>query len=137
MKRLNKIMIGAGFLLAITLNEARADIVVIVSAQSSARSLSLEQISRIFQGKSNLMTPVDLSRPSRIRHDFYTRVVAVDEAQVMAEWSRLIFTGKVPAPKQFNSGAELVEAVAADPTLIGYVDSSFVNMTVKVVYTVK
>lgn len=137
MKRLNKIMIAAGLLLTITLNEAHAEIVVIVSAQRSAPTLSLEQISRIFQGKSNLMTPVDLARSSRTRHDFYTKVVAVDEAQVMAEWSRLVFTGKVPAPKQFLSGAEVVEAVAADPTLIGYVDSSFVNMTVKVIYTVK
>jgi ABC-type phosphate transport system substrate-binding protein len=137
MKRLNKIMIGAGFLLSITLNEARADIVVIVSAQSSARNLTLEQISRIFQGKSNLMTPVDLSRPSRTRHEFYTKAVALDEAQVMAEWSRLVFTGKVQAPKQYSSGTEVVEAVAANPNLIGYVDSSFVNMTVKVIYTVK
>ena len=49
----------------------------------------------------------------------------------------LVFTGKVHAPKQFPSGAEVVAAVAADPTLIGYVDSSFVNMTVKVICTVK
>ena len=137
MKRLNRIMIGAGLLFTIALNQARADIVVIVSAQSNARTLSYEQISRIFQGKSNLMTPVDLSRPSHVRDDFYTKVVAVDEADVMAEWSRLVFTGKAHAPKQFPSGAEVVAAVAADPTLIGYVDSSFVNMTVKVICTVK
>jgi ABC-type phosphate transport system substrate-binding protein len=30
-----------------------------------------------------------------------------------------------------------VKAVAADPKAIGYVDSTFVNMTVKVVRTVK
>lgn len=137
MKRLKRIMIGAGLLFTITLTEARADVVVIVSAQSTTHTLSFEQISRIFQGKSNLMTPVDLSRPSRTRDDFYTKVVAMDEADVMAEWSRLVFTGKVHAPKQFHSGAEVVEAVAADPTLIGYVDSSFVNMTVKVICTVK
>jgi len=136
MKRFNKIMIGA-LLLTLALSQAHAGIVVIVSAQRSAPALSLEQISRIFQGKSNLMTPVDLPRSSRIRHDFYSKVIALDEAQVMAEWARLVFTGKVQAPKQFASGAEVVEAVAADPTLIGYVDSSFVNMTVKVIYTVK
>lgn len=137
MKRLKRIMIGAGLLFTITLNQARAEVVVIVSAQSNAPAFSFAQISRIFQGKSNLMTPVDLSRPSRTRDDFYTKVVGMDEADVMAEWSRLVFTGKVHAPKQFPSGAEVVAAVAADPTLIGYVDSSFVNMTVKVICTVK
>lgn len=137
MKKLNKIMIGASLLLTLAVHQARADIVVIVSAQSTAPALSLEKISRIFQGKSNLMTPVDISRPARIRREFYTKVVGMDDAQVMALWSKLVFTGKVAAPKQFTSGEAVVEAVAADPNVIGYVDSSFVNMTVKVIYTVK
>ena len=37
----------------------------------------------------------------------------------------------------FHSGAEVVAAVAADPNVIGYVDKSYVDITVKVVYTVK
>jgi ABC-type phosphate transport system substrate-binding protein len=137
MKRFDKIMIGAGLLLLVASNQACADIVVIVSAQSTAPPLSLKQISRIFQGKSNLMTPVDIARPARTRREFYTKVVGMDEAKAIALWSKLIFTGKVAAPKQFPSGAEVVEAVAADPNLIGYVDSSFVNMTVKVIFTAK
>ena len=137
MKRLNRIMIGAGLLLMAASNQACAGIVVIVSAQSTAPPLSLQQISRIFQGKSNLMTPVDIARPARTRREFYTKVVGMDEAKALALWSKLIFTGKVAAPKQYPSGAEVVEAVAANPNVIGYVDSSFVNMTVKVIYTVK
>jgi ABC-type phosphate transport system substrate-binding protein len=137
MKRLNKIMIGASLLLMVASNPAWADIVVIVSAQSTAPPLSVKQIARIFQGKSNLMTPVDIARPARTRREFYTKVVGMDEAKALALWSKLIFTGKVAAPKQFPSGAEVVAAVAADPNVIGYVDSSFVNMTVKVIFTVK
>ena len=137
MKRLNKIMIGASLLLMVASNPAWADIVVIVSAQSTAPPLSVKQIARIFQGRSNLMTPVDIARPARTRREFYTKVVGMDEAKALALWSKLIFTGKVAAPKQFPSGAEVVAAVAADPNVIGYVDSSFVNMTVKVIFTVK
>ena len=137
MTRPNRIMIGAVLLLMAASNPAWADIVVIVSAQSTAPPLSLEQIARIFQGKSNLMTPVDIARPARTRRDFYTKVVGMDESKALALWSKLIFTGKVAAPKQFPSGAEVVTAVAADPNLIGYVDSSFVNMSVKVIFTVK
>jgi ABC-type phosphate transport system substrate-binding protein len=137
MKRLNTILLAACLLLVIALHRAHADVVVIVSAESTAPTLNTKQISRIFQGKSNLMTPVDLASPSRIRNEFYTKVVGMDNALVRAQWSRLIFTGKVKAPKEFHSGAELVEAVAADPNVIGYVDRSFINMTVKVVCTVK
>ena len=137
MKRLNTSLITACLLLVIALHRAHADVVVIVSAESTAPTLNTEQISRIFQGKSNLMTPVDIASPSRIRDEFYAKVVGIDSALVRAQWSRLIFTGKVTAPREFHSGAELVKAVAADPNVIGYVDRSFVNMTVKVVCTVK
>jgi ABC-type phosphate transport system substrate-binding protein len=137
MKKLNKIMIGASLLLMTASTQAWADIVVIVSAERTAPPLTLKQIARIFEGKSNLMTPVDIIRPSSTRRDFYTKVVGLDEAQAIALWSKLIFTGKVAAPKQYASGAEVVEAVAANPNVIGYVDSSFVNMTVKVIFTVK
>ena len=58
-------------------------------------------------------------------------------ARIRAWWSKLVFTGKGSAPKELHSGAEVVAAVSADPKLIGYVDKSFVDMTVKVIYTVK
>ena len=136
MNSFQKIMIAAGLLMT-ALQQAHADTVVIVSAQSTAPTLSREQIARIFQGKSYVMTPVDLARPSAVRREFYTKFVGADEASVRARWSKLLFTGKRSLPKEFASSEDLVTAVAADPNTIGYVDRSFVNMTVKVIYTVK
>jgi len=137
MKRSSKTLIAAGLTFTAALQQTRADTVVIVSAQSAVAPLTTEQISRIFQGKSNTMTPVDIAEHSYARRQFYTKVIGRDEAQVKAQWSRLVFTGKGSAPKELPSGAEVVKAVAADPNAIGYVDRSFVNMTVKVIYTVK
>jgi ABC-type phosphate transport system substrate-binding protein len=137
MKRSSKTLIAAGLTFTAALQQTRADTVVIVSAQSAVAPLTTEQISRIFQGKSNTMTPVDIAERSYARRQFYTKVIGRDEAQVKAQWSRLVFTGKGSAPKELPSGAEVVKAVAADPNAIGYVDRSFVNMTVKVIYTVK
>ncbi|SRR5581483_4066560 len=118
--------------------QARADVVVIVSAENTtASALTVNQIARIFEGKSNTLTPVDILRPSQARREFYAKVVGSDDVLVRANWSRLIFTGKGTQPKELPSGAEVVKAVAADPNAIGYVDRSFVNMTVKVIYTVK
>jgi ABC-type phosphate transport system substrate-binding protein len=127
----------AALLLATGLQQAHADIVVIVSAQATTPNLTAEQIARIFEGKSNVMTPVDLERASRIRHEFYTKVVGENDARVRGWWSKLVFAGKATAPKELHSGAEVVAAVSADPKLIGYVDRSFVDITVKVIYTVK
>ena len=128
-------MIAASVIATLAFHQARADVVVIVSAQSTTTSMTAAQIARIYQGKSNSMTPVDIRAPSGTRNEFYTKIVGPD-AQVRAQWSKLVFTGKGSAPKELEQ-ADVVKAVAANPRTIGYIDKSFVNMTVKVIYTVK
>ena len=130
-------LLAAGLTFMLTAYQARADVVAIVSVDSTATTaITAEQIARIYLGESNTLIPYDTAGASNIRREFYAKVVGKDEAQVKARWSRLVFTGKVSAPKELPS-VELVKAVAADPNAIGYVDRSYVNMTVKIVYTVK
>jgi ABC-type phosphate transport system substrate-binding protein len=136
MKRSSKTMIAAGLAFTAALQQARADVVVIVSAQSTA-TITPNELARLYLGDSNTLTPVDIATPSGTRSEFYTKVTGKNDGQVKARWSKLVFTGKGSAPKELPSGAEVVKAVAADPYAIGYVDRSFVNMTVKVIYTVK
>jgi ABC-type phosphate transport system substrate-binding protein len=135
MKHFSSTMIAAGLAAALAFQQAHADVVVIVSAHSTLTKLSAGQIARIYQGKSNTLTPVDVRSPSNTRKEFYAKVVG-PEAQVRAQWSKLLFAGKGLPPKEL-APAEVVAAVAANPDAIGYVDRSFVNMTVKVIYTVK
>jgi ABC-type phosphate transport system substrate-binding protein len=137
MKRSSKTMIATGLAFAVVSQQARPDVVVIVSAHSSTAAITADQISRVYLGKSNTMTPMDIADPSHARREFYAKVVGKDEAQVKARRMSLVITGKGSAPKELPSGAEVVKAVAADPNAIGYVDRSFVNMTVKIIYTVK
>ncbi len=136
MKRSSKTMIAAGLAFTVALQEARADVVVIVGA-SAKSTITANEITRVYLGESNTMTPLDIANPSLARREFYTKVIGKDDAQVMARWSKLVFTGKGSAPKELSSGADVVKAVAADPHAIGYVDRSFVNMTVKIILTVK
>jgi ABC-type phosphate transport system substrate-binding protein len=136
MKRSRKTMIAAGLTFTAALQQARADVVVIVSAQSAAK-ITAKEISLVYLGARNTLTPLDIAGPSVTRREFYTKVIGKDEAQVKARWSKLVFTGKGSAPRELPSGADVVKAVAADPHAIGYVDSSFVNITVKVVLKVK
>jgi ABC-type phosphate transport system substrate-binding protein len=137
MKKSSKTMIAAGLTVTAALQQARADVVVVVSAQSTAATITPQEISRVYLGESNTMVPVDIENPSLARREFYAKVVGRDEAQVKARWGKLVFTGKGAAPKELPSGEEVVKAVAADPHAIGYVDRSFVNITVKIILTVK
>ena len=114
---------------------ADAEVVVIVSAKSTATTMTSSEIASIYLGKSTAMKPVDNATP--VRAQFYTQVAGKDAAQVKAIWSKLVFTGKATPPKEMATSAEVVKAVAADPNAIGYVDRASVDGTVKVVYDVK
>jgi ABC-type phosphate transport system substrate-binding protein len=121
--------------LAFAAATAQAEVVVIVSAKSTATTMKADEIANIYLGKSNAMKPVDNATP--VRAQFYSRVAGRDEGQVKAIWSKLVFTGKAMPPKELPSSAEVVKAVAADPNAIGYIDATAIDGSVKVVYEVK
>ncbi len=118
------------------LQTANADVVVAVSAKSSATTMTAEQISQIYLGKSTQMKPLD-SGDGPIRSQFYTKVAGKDEAQVKAIWSKLVFTGKAKPPTALPTSADVVKAVAADANSLGYVDRAALDPSVKVVYEIK
>jgi ABC-type phosphate transport system substrate-binding protein len=118
------------------MNAAYADVVVVVSAKSNTTTMTADEISQIYLGKSKAMKPVDTSG-SPIRSQFYSKVAGKDEAQIKAIWSKLVFTGKATAPKELPTSADVVKAVASDPSAIGYIDKAAVDSSVKIVYTVQ
>ena len=126
---------GCMALLAGVVNVAYADVVVVVSAKSTTTTMTADEISQIYLGKSKAMKPMETSG-SPMRSQFYSKVAGKDEAQVKAIWSKLVFTGKATAPKELASSADVVKAVAADPNAIGYVDKAAVDSSVKIVYAV-
>ena len=133
MNKLLKTLLVGGLVLGAA--AAQAEVVVIVSAKSTATTMTADEIAGIYLGKSKSMKPVDNAAP--VRSQFYTKVAGKDEAQVKAIWSKLVFTGKATPPKELASNADVVKAVSADPNAIGYIDKTAVDGSVKVVYEVK
>lgn len=113
-----------------------ADIVVIVNPKNPATRMFSEQAAQFFLGKSTLFTPVEHTEGA-LRNEFSQKVLGKDSAQVKAQWSKLVFTGKGTAPKEFGSSAEVKKAVAADVQAIGYIEKSAVDDSVKVILTVQ
>lgn len=128
-----KKIIGIAFL-ALACGVAQAGVAVI--GHPSAQALSKDQVSDIFIGKELSAKPVDLPESSPIRADFYKKVTGRDASQVKAAWSRIAFSGKGQPPKEVGDAAAVKSAVAADPKAIGYIDSSAVDGSVKVLLTV-
>jgi ABC-type phosphate transport system substrate-binding protein len=120
-----------------------AQVVVVVNPKNPAASMSADQVSSIFMGKANTLpsgaiaVPVDLPDSAATRETFYTKVAGKSAAQVKAAWSRLMFSGKATPPKELASAAEVKKFVGANPDAIGYIETSAVDSTVKVVLKVE
>ena len=133
MKKLKYWMFGS-FLLAAALPVFAQSVAVIVNPKHGG-SLSADQVSNIFLGKSSDLTGVDLPDGNTLRDTFYQKVTGKDAAQVKAYWAKLVFTGKAQPLKEVASDAEVKKFVASNPNGIGYIDKGAVDGSVKVVLT--
>lgn len=111
---------------------ARADVVAVTA--KNAPAVGVEQVCNAFLGKSAAPVPVNLAEGSPVRDEFFRKACDKDAQQVKATWSKLIFTGKAAAkPKEVASQEELKKLIASDPALVGYLERSAVDGSVKAV----
>jgi ABC-type phosphate transport system substrate-binding protein len=118
---------------------ASAGVAVIVSASSQTSSFSKDQVANLFLGKSSTFPGggsaklYDLPESNPVREQFYQKLAGKSDSQVKALWSRLIFSGVAQPPKELGGDSEVKKSVAAGATSVGYIDSSSVDASVKVV----
>ena len=123
------------------IQSANAQVAVIVSAKSDIATMTADQVSSIFLGKSDkypngsTALPIDQPNSSPIRVSFYDKVTGKSEAQVKSAWSRLVFSGKGTPPKEIASTGEVKKLVSSNPSTIGYIEKSAVDASVKVVFS--
>lgn len=138
MKRSKK-RTAAGFMVSLLFAaSAQAEIAIVVNTSVGLSQITSDVASDIFLGKLDAlpdgtrMVPIDQEDGQAARSEFYSKVVKKDAAQLNAYWSRLIFTGKGEPPKKVADNAEVIALVKSNPNIIGYVDGSAVNSSVKV-----
>jgi len=117
-----------------------ADVAVIVNPKSSLSSVNQTEVVNLFLSKSKTiqgerLEPIDQSKGESTRAQFYEKVLSKDESQMRAYWSRLIFSGKGLPPVEIGNDKMMLDKVASDVNAIGYVESSKVNASVKVLAT--
>lgn len=123
---------------------AAAGVVVVTHPSSSVQSLTRDQISQLFLGRSNTLpdgkavTLVDLAEGSELRVVFVTQVLGKSEQQLRSHWTRMIFSGKGQPPRSVGSSAEVARFVSTTPGAVGYIDSKdLVAGKIKVLYSVE
>ncbi len=137
--RLNPAAI-VGLALGLAIGSARADPVAVVSARSMVFVLSKDQVTDIFLGKLSRFpngvaaVPIDQEEGSSSRDDFYRRLADKTPAQLKAYWSKIIFTGRGQPPGTVTNGVEVKKRLATNTSAIGYIDSSLVDDSVRVLF---
>ena len=127
-------------LLAFLSSFSAAEVAVIVHPSNTVE-LSADVIARVFLGKDRTfpgggqVVPINLAEDTPETKHFNGNVLKKSDGQVKPYWSRLVFTGKGQPPKEVKSTQEMIELISANPNMIGYVDSSAVADSVKVVNT--
>jgi len=126
---------GAALLLGAT--QARAELVVIVSARSPAPALNSEQVAAIFLGQAGRFpdggeaVALDQRVGAPERDAFYRQVTGKSPALLKAHWSKMVFTGRGQPPREAPDAAWVRRMVAANPSMIGYIDRSALDASVR------
>jgi ABC-type phosphate transport system substrate-binding protein len=134
---------GALLLLAMAGQCAAADLVVIVSARSQVAALRPDQVAAIFLGQAARFpdgveaVPLDLPLGSKLRDEFYERVANKTPSLLKAHWSKMVFTGRGQPPGEAMDSGAVRRRVADNPELIGYIERSALDASVRPVLTVR
>jgi len=135
------IMLAAMLLVSAGLAGA-ADLVVIVSARSPVTALRADQVADIFLAESAVYpdgreaTAIDLGVGSPLRDEFYARVANRNPALMKAYWTKMIFTGRGQPPRELPNSAAVRKLVAENPSMIGYIERSALDASVRPVLVV-
>ena len=141
MSRINRIGQCALFSVAISIAlgaAVRADVVAVVSSKNPVTSLSKNQVTDIFLGKTarfpdgTLAVPIDQEEGSAARNEFYATFAGRSPAQIKSHWTKIIFTGRGRPPMAVSNSTEVRHLIATNSQAISYMERSAVDSSVKV-----
>lgn len=129
-------------LMTVWSHAAEAELAVIVNIDNPTDSVTFEELVNVFLGKSRQLAggtkvvPLDQVEGESARIEFYDKVIRKSPSQLNSYWSRLIFSGKGRPPFAVTDDQEVMEFVSSNPSMIGYVDMTAVDDSVKVILTI-
>lgn len=127
-------------ILLVASSASLAEISVIVNT-ANAESFDNKKIKRIYLGKIKALENGDkvnvltLEDSAPETEQFRQSALKKSNSQFKSYWSKIAFTGKGTPPKEIASSADMINAIKADASSIGFVDSGAVTGDVKVIAT--
>jgi ABC-type phosphate transport system substrate-binding protein len=116
-----------------------SDSIVVIMNRDNQNAVDLSYINKIYSGTLKAWpdgSPVfalDHAEDSEMRAIFSQQVLRRSVANMRAIWSQNIFTGKGMPPKVVSVDTEMKRLVATNRNAIGYIRTSQLDPTVKVI----
>ena len=117
---------------------ALAEIAIIVNNSNNLSSITAEQATALWLGKtksvgdSEILKPIDLPEGNAIREEFYKKVANKNPTQLKVYWRKQVFTGRAFPPDTVDNTDEVKKWVSANSNGVGYIDAASVDSSVKV-----
>ena len=111
---------------------------IVVSKENKIRSMTTDDLIRIFLGKKTLwdsgtrIVPAMPEEESPAGELFLSQTLKKSVSQFRAYWKRLLFSGGGTVPRVFRNSDQLMDFVARQPGAIGVVEASAVDDRVRV-----
>lgn len=130
-------------LLALASGSVAAQIAVVTGSNTTVATLSEAHLKSLYLGKTTVLPDgaaivlLDQGNASPTRDEFYRRLTGKSGAQINAQWSRLVFSGKALPPVEVGDVDLLKRRLNAQPAAIGYLATNDLDDTVKVLLTLE
>ena len=117
---------------------ARAEIAVIVHPNSPIASLSLNEVSDLYLGRtrnigSESIMVLEHHDNNPVRARFFQKLNGMDLNRVNAYWARLQFSGNLQSPLRVRDDKAMLEVVRRNRHAIGYVDAALISDDVRTI----
>ena len=117
----------------------RAEMVVVMNANSSIVNVSREQVADVFLGRSKSLAnnekiiPLESKEDDKNYIDFHENVTRKNSTQLKAHWAKMVFAGKAAPPKEVLP-EEAIKLLEGSRDYIAYVDKKLVTVKMKIVF---
>jgi hypothetical protein len=131
---MNRFAQSAAALILLSLTSVAVAEVAVIINPGTTETPSRSDVVNIFLGKDRSLKGLDQRGWNPTKEVFYAAMTSKNETQLKSYWSGLVFTGKGQPMTSVADDAAVIAKVAAEAEVIGYVDSTAVNDSVRVLF---
>lgn len=132
------VLFSVVFCTGYTAAEEGPDIIVIANKDAPQKKLSMNEIQKIFTGKTTMWSSnekiiIALLKDDQIHKAFLKKYVKRNASQFKNTWRQMVFTGKGDTPKKFATIEELITFVSGNRLAIGYITNSASDDKIRII----